>query len=88
MLSSDKENKADVLALTGASAALHISDIPWDGPIVGIRVARKNGELVIYPTVTELLECDSTSSSPARATPSSWSRAAPPRPPRPTSSTR
>ena len=34
VLSSDKENKADVLALTGASAALHISDIPWDGPIV------------------------------------------------------
>jgi polyribonucleotide nucleotidyltransferase len=58
VLSSDKENKADVLALTGASAALHISDIPWDGPIVGIRVARKNGELVVYPTVTELLECD------------------------------
>ena len=58
VLSSDKENKADVLALTGASAALHISDIPWDGPIVGIRVARKNGELVVFPTVSELAECD------------------------------
>ena len=31
VLSSDKQNKADVLALTGASAALHISDIPWSG---------------------------------------------------------
>src|SRR6202041_2210808 len=34
VLSSDKQNKADVLALTGASAALHISDIPWNGPVV------------------------------------------------------
>src|SRR5262245_64792664 len=48
VLSSDKQNKADVLALTGASAALHISDIPWNGPIVGIRVGRLDGEFVAY----------------------------------------
>jgi polyribonucleotide nucleotidyltransferase len=58
VLSSDKQNKADVLALTGASAALHISDIPWDGPVVGIRVGRKNGELLAYPTVADLETCD------------------------------
>src|SRR4029079_6116815 len=58
VLSSDKQNKADVLALTGASAALHISDIPWDGPIAGIRVGRKNGEFIAYPTVAEIEGCD------------------------------
>ncbi len=58
VLSSDKQNKADVLALTGASAALHISDIPWNGPIAGIRVGRKNGEFIAYPTVAEIEECD------------------------------
>ena len=58
VLSSDKQNKADVLALTGASAALHISDIPWNGPIVGVRVGRREGELVAYPTVEDLERCD------------------------------
>ncbi len=58
VLSSDKQNKADVLALTGASAALHISDIPWSGPIVGVRVGRKDGEFVAYPTVADLETCD------------------------------
>jgi polyribonucleotide nucleotidyltransferase len=58
VLSSDRQNRADVLALTGASAALHISDIPWDGPIVGIRVGRKNGEFVANPTVEESDKCD------------------------------
>ncbi|NUO52406.1 MAG: polyribonucleotide nucleotidyltransferase [Polyangiaceae bacterium] len=58
VLSSDKQNKADVLAMTGASAAIHISDIPWDGPIVGIRVGRKDGELIAYPTVEEQEKSD------------------------------
>jgi len=58
VLSSDKQNKADVLALTGASAALHISDIPWSGPVVGVRVGRVEGELVAYPTVEVLERCD------------------------------
>src|SRR4029079_3275025 len=58
VLPSDKQNKADVLALTGASAALHISDIPWDGPVVGVRVGRRDGELVAYPTVETLEGCD------------------------------
>ncbi len=58
VLSSDKQNKADVLALTGASAALHISDIPWNGPVVGVRVGRKDGEFIAYPTVGDLESCD------------------------------
>jgi polyribonucleotide nucleotidyltransferase len=58
VLSSDKQNKADVLALTGASAALHISDIPWSGPVVGVRVGRREGEFLAYPTVADLENCD------------------------------
>ena len=50
VLSSDKTNPTDVLAMTAASAALHISDIPWNGPIAGVRVARVDGEFVPYPT--------------------------------------
>ncbi len=40
VLSYDKENPSDVLAMTGASAALHISDIPWAGPYAAVRVGR------------------------------------------------
>ena len=40
VLSHDGENHTDVLALTGASAALMLSPIPWDGPIAGVRVGR------------------------------------------------
>ena len=45
VLSSDRENPSDVLAMTGASTALHISDVPWDGPFAGVRVGRLRGEL-------------------------------------------
>jgi polyribonucleotide nucleotidyltransferase len=58
VLSSDKENPTDVLALTGASAALHISDIPWAGPVVGVRVSRFKGELVAFPTFAQQEESD------------------------------
>jgi polyribonucleotide nucleotidyltransferase len=53
VLSSDKVNPTDVLALTGASAALHLSDIPWAGPIAGVRVARINGEFIAFPTLEQ-----------------------------------
>lgn len=49
-LSADLENDTDIPALVGASCALAISDIPWDGPIGGIRVGRVGGEWVINPT--------------------------------------
>ena len=53
VISSDQLNESDVLALTGASAALTISSVPFDGPIAGARVCRVNGEFVLNPTVKE-----------------------------------
>ena len=51
VLSYDEENDPDFISLLSASAALLISDIPWNGPIAGVRTARiKDGETVINPT--------------------------------------
>ncbi len=50
VLSADQENDPDVLATIGASAALSISDIPFDGPVSAMRVGRIDGEFVLYPT--------------------------------------
>ena len=50
LLSHDQENDPDILSLVGASAALAISPIPWNGPIAGIRVGRINGEWIINPS--------------------------------------
>jgi polyribonucleotide nucleotidyltransferase len=50
VLSADKLVNPDVLALTGASAACHISKMPFLGPIVGSRVGYVNNEFVLYPT--------------------------------------
>ncbi len=58
VMSSDKENKADVLALTGASLAIHLSCLPWDGPICGIRVGRLDGEFVANPTIEQIEQSD------------------------------
>jgi|HubBroStandDraft_6_1064221.scaffolds.fasta_scaffold60850_2 polyribonucleotide nucleotidyltransferase len=58
VLSTDKENPTDVLAMTAASAALHISDIPWGGPIAAVRVARIDGEFVSYPTFDQVAKSD------------------------------
>jgi polyribonucleotide nucleotidyltransferase len=58
VLSADRVNPTDVLALTAASAALSISDIPWNGPIAGIRVARVDGALVSYPTFEQIERAD------------------------------
>jgi polyribonucleotide nucleotidyltransferase len=58
VLSSDKQNKADVLSLTAASCALHISDIPWSGPIAGVRVGRIGGEFVANPTIADIEKAD------------------------------
>ncbi len=58
VLSADRVNPTEVLALSGASAALHISDIPWDGPMAGIRVARVDGEFVALPTFEQLERAD------------------------------
>jgi polyribonucleotide nucleotidyltransferase len=53
VLSTDKENEADVLAMLGASTALEISDIPFDGPIAGVRVGRIDGKFVTNPKLSE-----------------------------------
>ncbi len=49
VLSADQENDPDVLAVTGASAALHLSKIPFLGPIAGARIGRINGQFVLNP---------------------------------------
>jgi polyribonucleotide nucleotidyltransferase len=53
LLSADGENDADILAMNGASAALHLSDIPFAGPVAAVRIGRVNGEFVCNPTHTE-----------------------------------
>ncbi len=53
VLSSDGENDSDVLALIGASAALSISSIPFDGPIGAVRVGLVEDQLVLNPTRTQ-----------------------------------
>ena len=58
VMSADRVNPTDVLALTGASAALAISDIPWDGPIAGVRVSRVDGKLVLFPTFEQSEKAD------------------------------
>ncbi|MCB2225148.1 MAG: polyribonucleotide nucleotidyltransferase [Desulfarculaceae bacterium] len=56
--SADKVNEPDVLALTGASAALCISDVPFDGPTAGVRVGRVDGQFVVNPTADERAKSD------------------------------
>ena len=58
VLSTDKENEADVLAMLGASTALEISDIPFAGPIAGVRVGRVDGRFIANPTLSEQVESD------------------------------
>lgn len=58
VFSYDTENDADVLAAVGASAALTISNIPFNGPTGEVRVGRVNGELIINPTHHQLKESD------------------------------
>ncbi len=56
VLSADKNVNPDVLALTGASAACHLSKMPFLGPIVGARVGYVNNEFVLYPTYKGIAE--------------------------------
>ncbi len=50
----DQSYPPDVLALNAVSAALALSDIPWDGPVGAVRVGRVGGELVLFPTVEQI----------------------------------
>ena len=56
--SADGENDADVLGTIGCSAALLISDIPFDIAVTEVRVGRKNGEYILNPSHSDLLESD------------------------------
>ena len=58
VLSADRENDPDVVAMLGTSAALHVSDIPFNGPLAGVRIGRVNGEWIINPTQSQLPESD------------------------------
>ena len=58
VLSSDGENDPDILAVTGASTALSISDIPFNGPLACCRVARVKNEFILNPTYQELENSD------------------------------
>jgi polyribonucleotide nucleotidyltransferase len=57
-LSADGINPLDVFAINAASAAIMISDIPWNGPVGAVRVGRVNGEFVINPTFAEIETSD------------------------------
>ncbi len=58
VISSDQENESDILALTGASAALMLSPLPFEGPVAGGRVGRINGEFVFNPSIKEQAQSD------------------------------
>ena len=53
-LSTDQVNPPDILAIIASSAAVHISDIPFNGPIAGVRVCQVDGELVVNPTYEQI----------------------------------
>jgi polyribonucleotide nucleotidyltransferase len=58
VLSTDQENDPDILALNGASAALSVSHIPFQGPVGAVRVGRIDGQFVTNPTNSQLAESE------------------------------
>jgi polyribonucleotide nucleotidyltransferase len=58
LISADKNIMPDALAAFAASAAISVSDIPFNGPISEVRIARINGEFVINPDVSDIAEAD------------------------------
>jgi polyribonucleotide nucleotidyltransferase len=58
VMSVDMENEPDVVALTGASAALHVSSIPFSGPVAAVRVGRVEGRFIINPSAEQLTQSD------------------------------
>src|SRR3989442_4018995 len=65
VLSADQENDADVLGLTAASAALTMSQVPWNGPIAAVRVGRVEGAGILNPTFQQLEFSDEGMVGPA-----------------------
>ena len=58
VVASDLQNDGDVLAMNGAGAALHISELPFQGPIASVRVGKVDGELIAFPTHDDLEESE------------------------------
>ncbi|MBW2702887.1 MAG: polyribonucleotide nucleotidyltransferase [Deltaproteobacteria bacterium] len=58
VLSADGENSPDVLSAIGASVALNLSNIPFEGPMATVRVGRVDGKKIVNPTFTELEDSD------------------------------
>jgi polyribonucleotide nucleotidyltransferase len=58
VLSYGDENIADILGIVTMSAALHISDIPFNGPVAAVRIGRISGTFVINPDLLETEECE------------------------------
>ncbi|MEG1610670.1 MAG: polyribonucleotide nucleotidyltransferase, partial [Bilophila sp.] len=58
VISSDQENESDVLAVTGASAAVMLSPLPFAGAVAGGRIGRIDGSFVLNPTVKEIAQSD------------------------------
>jgi polyribonucleotide nucleotidyltransferase len=58
VISSDSENDPDVIAITGASCALYLSDIPFENPIAGVRIGLIEGKYLINPTFEERRESE------------------------------
>src|SRR5213595_2187102 len=58
VLSADGENDPDMLSIVGASAALMVSDIPWEGPLGAVRIGRIKGKFVVNPTHAQMPESD------------------------------
>ncbi len=58
VLSADGENDPDILSIIGASAALSVSDIPWDGPLGALRIGRVGGKFIANPTHAEMADSD------------------------------
>ncbi|MCB9456562.1 MAG: polyribonucleotide nucleotidyltransferase [Anaerolineaceae bacterium] len=52
--SHDQEHHVDMLGMIAASTALMISNIPWEGPVAGVRIGFVDGELVVNPTISEM----------------------------------
>lgn len=63
VLSFDEENDPDFIALNAASIALGVSDIPWNGPVAGVRIAKIGKRTIINPTYPELNQPDFSFSS-------------------------
>ncbi len=58
VLASDRQNDGDVLAMNGASAALTISPLPFQGPLGSVRLGYINGEFIVFPSHDDLEESD------------------------------